>query len=253
MRSKDYLIYPDAILKGSQLISNGEVLAVVLHHICLRKKTVQAITSMVMGMVSTYWAMTRISIMRKDNGIKKMEKLYHEYESLKEARHLLHRYSARIPSRRTSRPPWKLSMSQAGGRRWVMLMWSRVRKKSTVCREPFDVQKKRTHNEAMATSSVVELESSTSSSSTPKDWAKEDRELKRAASGKSTPERNKSASVNIMTSSLAATLDRTKITDWGVTCVLTETAHSPGVTVEELNINRSSIHQNSWKHQEHYS
>ena len=40
------------------------------------------------------------------------------------------------------------------------------------------------------------------------------------------------------------------MTDRGSTYVLTKTDRFLGANVEELNINRSSIHQHRWKHQE---
>ena len=54
---------------------------------------------------------------------------------------------------------------------------------------------------------------------------------------------SKRAKINTVTRSLAAALDRTKLSDRKAAFVLTETAKSLGHDVKELNINRSSIHR----------
>ncbi|KAG0714213.1 hypothetical protein GWK47_014547 [Chionoecetes opilio] len=58
----------------------------------------------------------------------------------------------------------------------------------------------------------------------------------------------KRATKNIVSPALAATLDRTKLTDRSATYVLTEAARCLGQNVEELNINRSSIRRQRLKH-----
>ncbi|KAG0721150.1 hypothetical protein GWK47_047038 [Chionoecetes opilio] len=53
---------------------------------------------------------------------------------------------------------------------------------------------------------------------------------------------------NVITPSVAACLDRTKMTDRGAVYVLSAAAHSLGHDVSELNINRSSIRRHRRKY-----
>src|ERR1043165_2139490 len=70
-----------------------------------------------------------------------------------------------------------------------------------------------------------------------------------AVGGLTTPANcKKRARVNIMTPSIAAVLDRTKLSGRKATFVLATVAQSLGHDVQELNINHSSIH----RAREHY-
>jgi len=51
-----------------------------------------------------------------------------------------------------------------------------------------------------------------------------------------------------VTSSLTGALNRAKVSDRKVVFMLTETSRALGKNVEELNINRSSIHREHMKH-----
>ena len=59
--------------------------------------------------------------------------------------------------------------------------------------------------------------------------------------------------MNIVTPSLAAALDRTKLSDRKAAFVLTEAAKSLGHNVEELNINRFSIHRHQESHRMNFA
>ena len=97
-------------------------------------------------------------------------------------------------------------------------------------------QRRRDKAEACNTSASVVLESS--SESEDKDIGASDNEF-------ATPPRKKlrqpRATTNIMTPSLSAALDRSKISDRKATFVLAETARSLGHCIDDLNINHSSI------------
>ena len=93
---------------------------------------------------------------------------------------------------------------------------------------------------------MVRFESSLSSSSNTSAVASD--EKCGAAGGASPAKRAKRATKNIVSPALAATLNRTKLTDHSATYVLTEAAHSPDQNLEEFNINRSSIRCQRLKH-----
>lgn len=63
----------------------------------------------------------------------------------------------------------------------------------------------------------------------------------------------KRAKINIVRPSLAAALDRTKLSDRKVASVLAKAAKSLGHNVEELNINRSSIHRHRESHRMNFA
>ncbi|KAG0711421.1 hypothetical protein GWK47_002293 [Chionoecetes opilio] len=101
----------------------------------------------------------------------------------------------------------------------------------------------RKQEEAAASSLVAQLESSPSSSSNTSAVVS-DKNTEQLG-GASPAKRAKRATKNIVSPALAATLDRTKLTDRSATYVLTEAARCLGQNVEELNINRSSIDANA--------
>ena len=86
-RSKDFLVVPQTELIGSKLPSNREVLGVVLHRLKLKKTTLRDVTLAVTPMVAQFWDMARIPMIRKDNIVTKIEKLHREYELLKKGRY----------------------------------------------------------------------------------------------------------------------------------------------------------------------
>ena len=78
---------PQTELTGSKLPSNREVLGVVLHRLKLKKTTLRDVTLAVTPMVTQFWDMARIPMIRKDNIVTNIEKLHREYELLKKGRH----------------------------------------------------------------------------------------------------------------------------------------------------------------------
>lgn len=112
-------------------------------------------------------------------------------------------------------------------------------------------QEKALH-EATTSSATAEFESSSSSSSsTP--VSSPTRSSHSSASGPSEPKRAKHGLINVVTPGVAASLDRAKVSDRAAVYVLTETARSLGHNPEELNINRSSIHDHCRQHREHHA
>ena len=97
-------------------------------------------------------------------------------------------------------------------------------------------QRRRDEAEACSTSASVILESRSEG---------EDKDIGASDSEFATPPRKKlrqpRATTNIMTPSLSAALDHSKISDRKATFVLAETAHSLGHCIDDLNINCSSI------------
>lgn len=106
-------------------------------------------------------------------------------------------------------------------------------------------QRRRSQEEATTSSSFPHLESTTSSKAS----TDENDSIFEVVSAARPSKLHKRASENIIVSpSLAAALDRTKMTDRSATYVLTEMARSLGQNVDELNINRSSIRRHRIKY-----
>ena len=269
-RSKDFLVVPQTEVIGSKLPSNREVLGVVLHRLQLKKTTLRDVTLAVTPMVAQFWDMARIPMIRKDNIVTKIEKLHREYELLKKGRY--RRSEAQISKEKDFEVLLDNLFDVAHGNALTMMTNQEDKEFLLAQREPgrrgrmggvdsvlaaqearrslrlekaaaFSARKQ---EEAAASSSVAQLESSPSSSSNTSAVASD--EEYGAVGGASPAKRAKRATKNIVSPALAATLDRTKLTDRSATYVLTEAARSLDQNVEELNINRSSIRRQRLKH-----
>ena len=105
-------------------------------------------------------------------------------------------------------------------------------------------QRQRAEVQAATSGTVVELESSSEATSA----AESESDLQEdPPKGREGP-RSRQATSNVVTPGVAASLDRTKVSDRAAVFVLTETARSLGHDPAELNINRSSIRRQRRRH-----
>jgi len=270
-QTKLYLIdQPVSELSNVRLASNGEVLGLFFHlHVILGQSIRPAATSVIKQVV-TIWNRARIPTCRKDHAIVKLEKLHKEWKNLK--RHINRKselqavneesfctkmnnlfdiaHADALKDIRIQEDRDFLLAQREPGRRGYMVSVDKVltgkeeRKARRI--ELQKIRRERAQNEAStsrpmisAVDSIPEEEEDHCVSLTDTD---NDVEFQSPVKKKTR------ATVNVITPQLAAALDRTKMSDRMATFVLGETAHSRGHTIDDLNMNRSSIKRQREKH-----
>lgn len=264
-REKDvYLLGPSDKLAGNKLPSNKQAVGRFLYIHVKEKKTVKEASTAVIREVVQFWERARIPTKPQQHAIKKMESLFAEYKCLKKHK------DRKTDTQRTNEDKFRekfddlfdiahaeamtritieedrqfLIAQREKGRRGTMAGIDLVlTAKEERARQRVQRQKRRrdqANEEPGPSSSVAVLASSSSSSS--------DDQPDETVAVFATPPPPKRAKMNIVTPSLAAALDRTKLSDRKAAFVLAEAAKSLGHNVEELNINRSSIHRHRESH-----
>ncbi|MEL6606429.1 MAG: hypothetical protein AAFP20_24820, partial [Cyanobacteria bacterium J06614_10] len=268
-RKKDYLLGPSDKLAGNKLPSNKQAICRFLYIHVQEKKTVREASTAVIREVVQFWERARIPTKPQQHAIKKMESLFEEYKCLKKHKNrktdtqrknedkfrekfddLFDIAHAEAMTRITIEEDRQFLIAQREkGRRGTMAGLDLVlAAKEERARQRVQSQKRRrvqANEEPGPSSSVAVLASSSSSSS--------DDQPDETEAVLATPPPPKRAKMNIVTPSLAAALDRTKLSDRKAALVLAEAAKSLGHNVEELNINRSSIHRHRESHRVNFA
>ena len=264
-------------LTGSKLPSKGEVLSNFLHYHQDEKLTIGSSADAVVNKVTEFWEKARIPIIRKDHSIAKLQKLYVKYQQLKKGRK--RRSPCQIQKEETFgkslRDLFDIASADAlstidnkedrdfliaqrePGRRGTLGSIDislAIKEKKAVKRKKVEEERKLRSDQAASTAfKTAKLESSSTGSSSDEMCSEFEDML--ATAGPSEKEKDsednaevhtgasdcKRATMNIMTPSLAAALDRAKVSDRKATSLLVEASKAFKQNVKNLNINRSSI------------
>ena len=261
-----YLIAPLESIAGSQLPSVEEVLGLLMFRMKTEKKSVREAANCVMAIVMEIWLKARIPTQRKDNILAKILKLHEDFRKVKRHKGRAGAQAVREDEfKKQSKDLFDVAANNAldvlmieedkafllaqrePGRRGKMgsvdTQLAAVEARAAQRHEQQEGRRQRAEDEANTSMTSVEMESSSTSADDTTGEENEDgvaRPPKR--SRRATTERR--AVKNVITPSVAAALDRTKITDRGAVYVLSAAAHSLGHDVSELNINHNSI----WRH-----
>ena len=269
-RKKDvYLLGPSDKLAGNKLPSNKQALGRFLYIHVKEKKTVREASTAVIREVVQFWERARIPTKPQQHAIKKMESLFGEYKCLKKHK------DRKTDTQRTNEDKFRdkfddlfdiahaeamtritieedrqfLIGQREKGRRGTMAGLDLVlAAKEERAKQRVQSQKRRqdkANEEPGPSSNVAVLTSSSTSTS--------DDEPDETEAVFATQPPPKRAKINIVTPSLAAALDRTKLSDRKAVFVLAEAAKSLRHNVEELNINRSSIHRHRESHRMNFA
>lgn len=258
-QSELYLLgQPVTELCSIRLASNGEALGLFCQLHLSNKLQKRQASSMVVEKVTDVWNRAQIPTCRKDHAINKLELLYTQWTTLKKHKDresdlhvaqendfcskmenlfdIAHADALTIIRIQEDRD-FLLAQREPGRRGYMGPVDKELAEKEERKKQRLEAEnRRRDQAEACSTSTSVILESS--SEGEDKDTGASDSEF-------ATPPRKKvrqpRATTNIMTPSLAAALDRSKISDRKATFVMAETAHSLGHCIDDLNINRSSI------------
>lgn len=271
MKSKRniYLVSTKADLTGSKLPSKGEVLSNFLHYHQEKNLTIRPSAAAVVDGVMEFWAKARIPTIRKDHSIAKVEKLYTEYQQLKKGKY--RRSTPQIKKEEAFKHTLKdvfdvaaddalstmsiqedkdfLLAQREPGRRGIMgpvdISLTKKERRASKRKKLQEERKLRSEQAASASFQDLQMDSSSTGSSSGQEVSSEDDEVGVGATAdvEATPgpSKRRRATKNILTPSLAAVLDRSKVTDRKATLILAEAAQSFGQNLDELNINRSSI------------
>lgn len=260
-----YLIAPIENVPGSQL-SSEEVLGLSIYRIELNKKSVQEATNDVLKIVTELWSKARIPLQREDTILAKIEKLYKEFGSVKwnkgragsqvvreedfKKRTIFFFFDVAATNAleilRNKEDKALLFAQKEPRRRGKMgyvdtqlaVMESRIAQR----REQQESQRKRAADEASTCINIVELESSLSTSG---DDTSEDEYGDEEARPQKHAER---PTKNMISPSVVASLDATKLTDKEAVYVLSAASQSLGHDASELNIYHSSIRRHRQEH-----
>ena len=253
---------------GAKLPSNEQVLSVFLYHHFDLNKQIKDSASIVTQQLQDYWDRARIPTQRKDKIKNKVIQIYEDWKILKSNRyrktekHIIRedvfksnlnnlfdiaRADALQLMRNNEDKEFLLSQREPG-RRGVMggvdLTLARQEARTQARKEAFSKRREAQEVEAIASTSHVEMESSSSCSSQS--------DSNESISSVESPKiASKTARVkNIWTSSLTAALDRTGTTDRNALFIVTETVKALGHNPAELNISRSTLKRHREKHRE---
>ncbi|KAG0727763.1 hypothetical protein GWK47_033974 [Chionoecetes opilio] len=263
--NRRYLIAPLQNIAGSQIPSEEEVLGLLICRIEVKKKSVREAANDVVKIVIELWLKARIPFQRKDTILAKIEKLHKEFGNVKRNMGRAGSQAVReeVFKKRTKNlfdvaatnaldvltneedKAFLLTQRKPGRRGQLGSVDTRlaaVEARAAQRRELQERQRQRAEDEASTSMTPVELESSSiSADETAEEESGDDEEAR-------PPKRPRRAMTNVITPSVAACLDRTKMTDRGAVHVLSAAAHSLGHDVSKLNINRSSIRRHRRKH-----
>lgn len=269
-RKKDvYLLGPSDKLAGNKLPSNKQALGRFLYIHVKEKKTVREASTAVIREVVQFWERARIPTKPQQHAIKKMESLFGEYKCLKKHKDrktdtqrknedkfcdkfddLFDIAHAEAMTKITIEEDRQFLIGQRErGRRGTMAGLDLVlAAKEERARQRVQSQKRRQDKANKQPGPSLNVAVLTSSSTSSND--DESDETEAVFANQPPPKR---AKINIVTPSLAAALDRTKMSDRKAVFVLAEAAQSLGHNIEELNINRSSIHRHRESHRMNFA
>jgi len=240
--NRRYLIAPIENIAGSQLPSKEEVLGLLMYQIEVKKKSVREAASDVTKTVIDLWSKARIPFQRKDTILAKIEKLHNEFGNVKrnkgragsqamreeafkkDTKNLFDVATANALDTLTNEEDKAFLLAQCEpGRRGKMgsidTQLAAVEARTAQRREQQEQQRQRAQEEASTSMTTVELESSSASA---EETAEESGDGGEAMS----PKRSRRATKSVITPSVAASLDRTKMTDREAVYVLSAAAHS---------------------------
>ena len=276
-RSDIFIVSAREELTGAKLPSKGEVLSNFLHYHQDKKLTIGSSADVVVNKVTEFWEKARIPIIRKDHSIAKVQKLYAKYQQLKKGRKRrspcqvqkeesfgkslkdlfdISTADALSTIKNTEDRDFLIAQREPGRRGTLgsIDVSLAIKEKRAVKRKKLEEERKlRSDRAASTTFQTVKLESSSTESSSedvcsefedtvanagPSDSEIGSKDIAGATPG---PSKRKRATKNIITPTLAAALDRAKVSDRKATSLLFETAKAFGDNIENLNINRSTI------------
>ena len=272
-REKVYLVehYLDEI-KGSKLPSNKQVLAFFLNVHRKQKKTVLVAATLTVESIAELWNRATIPIRHKQDCIKKVQGLFAKWRALK-----------KNAGRRSEKQCGKeeeftrafedlfdiahalqmiiieedrqflIAQRQPGRRGAMTSVDVTLHKKEQRKRKRSDGEIKRRATaekteEEMQMQSMADLESSTSASSTEEDVEIVDEFANPIAGPSNTPGPVKRGRKQVLSHDLAATLDRTKVSDRSALMIVAETARSLGQDIRPMSLNRSTIRRQRQLH-----
>lgn len=246
----------------------------------VKKKTVRKASTLVINEVAQFWERAKVPIKPQHHAVKKLESLHDEYKRLKSNKNrktntqksnekqfsekfndLFDIAHAEALSKITIDEDRNFLMAQREkGRRGIMAGEDKTlsaREERTRGRLEAQKRRRKKADEEPGPSCVAILASSPSSCTSsdtdqPNDVVAEV-VAEVSACGPPSAKRPRRAKKNIVTRSLAAALDRTKVSDRQAAFILTEAAKSLGANAEEYNINRSSIKLKRQIHREMFA
>ncbi|KAA0202354.1 hypothetical protein HAZT_HAZT010952 [Hyalella azteca] len=270
---KGYMVSPSPALTGAKLPSCKEVLAVVhFHH--GNGATYKDAFKEVISEFLQFWERARIPTMRPDNILTKLEKIEQGYQLVKKNRHqefkaqtkresvfmeelevfdVAHKDALSIMKIKEDKA-FLVAQRQSGRLGYMGSIDVELARKEERSRKRRQVHEERRrqaqHLPTLASVAMGPGDSSSASASARAEESEEEFRVQQeqgavgTSRGVSPPKRVK----NVITSSLAATLDRTNVSDRGAVFLLTEAARAFGHEPEKVNINRSSIRRYRQKH-----
>lgn len=271
-RSHDYLVSPAEGIEGSKLPSGKQVFSYFLHCHNVLHEDVRTAAKHVIERVEEFWSRANIPTKHRQDSIKKLEQLFADWKSIKKnkSRHSKTQHAKESEFLTTIEELFDIAHANAveliSHTEDKLFMESQRQKGRPGCmsgvdkvlllqqqkqKEKEETLQRRKHRSELDKSVLLEkalFESSTESDSD--DIQSETEDSDPVPSTSTEPPPRKRGRCSVMSSQLAAMLDRNLLSDRAAMMIMFETSRALGQDPEALALNRSTIRRLRQKHRE---
>lgn len=269
-RSLDYLVTPVDRIEGSKLPSGKQVLGNFLHHHNVLKQDIRTAATHTIERVEDFWFRAKLPIKHRQDSIKKLEKLFYEWAGLKKnkSRRSQTQQCNEAQFLATIEELFDIAHANAMGlieieedklflesqrkeaRPGCMVGVDTVllqrQKKHNEKKQKFDSRRNRSQRDKDTLFEKAVLESSTDS----EESSPEEEDQDPGPSSRPALAPRKRGRRSVISSQLAAMLDRNGLSDRAAMMIVFEASRTLGEDAESLALNRSTIQRQRRKHRE---